>query len=98
MHDHFRTHIRETLDRIRADGFHKAERVIVSPQAPVIELAGGARVLNFCANNYLGLADDARLIEAAQEGLARYGFGTASVRFICGTQDVHKKLEASLAA
>ena len=98
MHDRYRTHVREILDRIRADGFHKAERVIVSPQAPVIELAGGARVLNFCANNYLGLADDARLIKAAREGLVEHGFGTASVRFICGTQDVHKELEAELAA
>jgi glycine C-acetyltransferase len=98
MHDRYLTHVRETLERIRADGFHKAERVIASPQAPVIELAGGARVLNFCANNYLGLANDPRLIEAAREGLARHGFGTASVRFICGTQDVHKELEAALAA
>ena len=97
MRDAYRTHIREILERIRADGFHKAERVIASPQAAEIELAGGARVLNFCANNYLGLADDARLIEAAREGLARHGFGTASVRFICGTQDVHKELEAALA-
>ena len=98
MHERYLTHVRETLERIRADGFHKAERVIASPQAPVIELAGGARVLNFCANNYLGLANDPRLIEAAREGLARHGFGTASVRFICGTQDVHKELEAALAA
>jgi glycine C-acetyltransferase len=97
MRDAYRTYVRGILDRIRADGFHKAERVIASPQAPEIELAGGARVLNFCANNYLGLADDARLIEAAREGLARHGFGTASVRFICGTQDVHKELEAALA-
>jgi glycine C-acetyltransferase len=98
MHDRYRTHVRETLARIRVDGFHKAERVIVSPQSPRIALAGGAQVLNFCANNYLGLANDSRLIEAAHEGLARHGFGTASVRFICGTQDVHKQLEAALAA
>jgi len=98
MHDRYLTHVRTTLDRIRSDGFHKAERVIASPQAPVIELAGGARVLNFCANNYLGLANDPRLIEAARDGLGRHGFGTASVRFICGTQDVHKELEAALAA
>ncbi len=98
MHDRYLTHVRATLERIRADGFHKAERVIASPQAPVIELAGGARVLNFCANNYLGLANDPRLIEAARDGLGRHGFGTASVRFICGTQDVHKELEAALAA
>jgi len=98
MQDRYFAHVRATLERIRADGFHKTERVIASPQAPVIELEDGARVLNFCANNYLGLADDPRLIEAARDGLARHGFGTASVRFICGTQDVHKELEAALAA
>jgi glycine C-acetyltransferase len=98
MQDRYFAHLRATLERIRADGFHKTERVIASPQAPVIVLADGTRVLNFCANNYLGLADDPRLVEAARDGLARHGFGTASVRFICGTQDVHKELEAALAA
>jgi glycine C-acetyltransferase len=89
-------HVRTTLAKIREDGFFKAERVIGSPQAPEIQLAGGGDVLNFCANNYLGLADDPSLIQAAKEGLDRYGFGMASVRFICGTQDVHKALEAAL--
>ena len=98
MQDRYYAHVRTTLERIRADGFFKTERVIASPQAPVILLADGTRVLNFCANNYLGLADDPRLIEAARDGLARHGFGTASVRFICGTQDVHKELESALAA
>ncbi len=97
MRDRYLTHVRGILSRTRADGFYKAERVIASPQAPEIELAGGARVLNFCANNYLGLAADARLIEAAKGGLDRYGFGMASVRFICGTQSVHKELETALA-
>ena len=92
------SHLRRTLDRIRADGFHKTERLIESPQSSAIELAGGRRVLNFCANNYLGLADDPRLVAAAKEGLDRFGFGMASVRFICGTQSVHKELEAALAA
>ena len=91
-------HVRATLERIRADGFYKTERVIASPQSPAITLADGERVLNFCANNYLGLANDPRLIDAARDGLARHGFGMASVRFICGTQDVHKELEAALAA
>ena len=72
--------------------------MIASPQAAEIELEGGARVLNFCANNYLGLANDPRLVGAARDGLARYGFGMASVRFICGTQSVHTALEAALAA
>jgi len=98
MHDPYLSHVRATLDRIRADGFYKTERVISSPQAPHLTLADGREVVNFCANNYLGLADDPRLVEAAMEGLDRYGFGMASVRFICGTQTVHKILEDALAA
>ena len=96
MRDRFLAHLSNTLDQIRADGFYKAERVIESPQSARIRLAGGSDVLNFCANNYLGLADDARLIRASQEGLERYGFGMASVRFICGTQSVHKQLESAI--
>ncbi|MFC4621066.1 glycine C-acetyltransferase [Comamonas nitrativorans] len=96
MRERFLAHLSTTLDHIRADGFYKAERVIASPQAARIQLADGADVLNFCANNYLGLADDARLLRAAQDGLERYGFGMASVRFICGTQSVHKALEAAI--
>ena len=98
MRDRYLTHLRTTLDAIRADGFYKTERVIRTPQAPAIALEGGAEVVNFCANNYLGLADDPRLVGAAREGLDRYGYGMASVRFICGTQSVHKELEAALAA
>ncbi|KJK24910.1 2-amino-3-ketobutyrate CoA ligase [Burkholderiaceae bacterium 16] len=97
MRDRYLSHLRDTLDTIRADGFHKAERVIASPQAADIRLAGGEHVLNFCANNYLGLADDRRLIDAARRGLEQDGFGMASVRFICGTHSVHKTLEAVLA-
>ncbi len=95
MNDHYVTHLRDILGQIRADGFEKKERVISSPQSPEIELQGGARVLNFCANNYLGLANDPRLVGAARDGLVRYGFGLASVRFICGTQSVHTALEAA---
>ncbi|QBR00283.1 glycine C-acetyltransferase [Paraburkholderia pallida] len=91
-------HLRATLDQIRADGFYKSERVIATPQSSSIGLADGSDVLNFCANNYLGLANDARLIAAAKDGLERDGFGMASVRFICGTQTVHKQLESALAA
>jgi len=98
MQQAFLTHVRGIVDQIRADGFYKTERVIASPQSPHIRLADGREVLNFCANNYLGLADDARLIEAAKKGLGEHGFGMASVRFICGTQDVHKDLEGALSA
>jgi len=94
----FLAHVRATIDGIRADGFYKTERVIESPQASRIGIAGGHEVLNFCANNYLGLADDPRLVRAAKEGLEAWGFGMASVRFICGTQAVHKQLEGALAA
>jgi glycine C-acetyltransferase len=97
MRNGFLSHVRETLTRVRDDGFYKTERTIASPQAPAIRLADGAEVLNLCANNYLGLADDVRVVAAAKEALDRYGYGMASVRFICGTQDVHKQLEAALA-
>ena len=97
MNDRYTSHLRETLDQIRADGFFKTERVIAGPQSAAIGLASGASVLNFCANNYLGLADDRRLIAAAKAGLDEDGFGMASVRFICGTQSVHKALERRLA-
>ena len=96
MDDRFVTHVRSLLDGIRGDGFHKEERVIASPQSAAVTLAGGASVLNFCANNYLGLADDPRLIAACKAGLDADGFGMASVRFICGTQSVHKQLEAAI--
>ena len=98
MLDDFIRHAGATVDQIRADGFYKTERIIGSPQSPEIRLADGRQVLNFCANNYLGLADDPRLIEAAKKGLERYGFGMASVRFICGTQSVHKELEQAISA
>src|SRR5436305_9207790 len=101
MHSDYPSHARQLLDRIRADGFYKTERVIQSPQSAAIRLGGGSagmEVLNFCANNYLGLADDSRMITAAKDGLDDWGFGMASVRFICGTQGVHKQLENRLSA
>src|ERR1700733_7010805 len=98
MHDTYQAHLRGILDGIRADGFYKSERVIQSPQSSQIRLSSGAEVLNFCANNYLGLADDPRLVAAAREGLEDWGFGMASVRFICGTQAVHKELERAISA
>jgi glycine C-acetyltransferase len=81
------------LDEIRSAGLFKAERVIVSPQGSSIRVGDGTQVLNLCANNYLGLADDPRIVTAAKDALDRWGYGLASVRFICGTQDVHKQLE-----
>jgi glycine C-acetyltransferase len=84
------------LNEIREQGLYKNERVIASPQQATIVVADGARVLNLCANNYLGLADDPRIIQAAKDAMHRWGFGMASVRFICGTQDVHKRLERKI--
>ena len=87
----------DELTTIEDDGLFKKEYIITSPQAAEIELEDGRRVLNFCANNYLGLADNPRVIDAAKRALDTHGFGMASVRFICGTQDLHKQLEARIA-
>jgi glycine C-acetyltransferase len=84
------------LSEIREQGLYKDERVIASPQEATITVGDGMRVLNLCANNYLGLADDPRIIQAAKDAMHRWGFGMASVRFICGTQDVHKRLERKI--
>ncbi|MEN1958710.1 glycine C-acetyltransferase [Luteimonas changyuni] len=88
----------QTLAEIRKQGLFKAERIITSPQSAEIELADGRRVLNFCANNYLGLADHPDIIAAARDALDTHGFGMASVRFICGTQDLHKELEQTISS
>ncbi len=98
MSDSFYQHLGHTLQQIQADGFYKRERQIASTQNSTIKLSDGAEVINFCANNYLGLADDARLIAAAKRGLDDYGFGMASVRFICGTQTAHRELEGAISA
>ena len=84
------------LEGLRDEGLYKSERVIASMQAGEVRLADGREVVNLCANNYLGLADDRQVIAAAHDALDRYGFGMASVRFICGTQDIHKELEAAI--
>ncbi len=97
MSDSFYQHLDATLAQIRSEGFFKHERPIASPQGAMLKLESGAEVINFCANNYLGLADDPRLIAAAKTGLDEFGFGMASVRFICGTQTSHRALEAALA-
>ncbi len=94
----FDTDMADRLDGLREDGLYKVERVITSPQAGRVSLKGGTEVINLCANNYLGLADNPDIIAAAHEALDRYGFGMASVRFICGTQEVHKALEARISS
>ena len=92
----FKQQISSTLEEIKSQGLYKTERIITTPQDAHIGVANGNRVLNMCANNYLGLADHPALIAAAKEALDTHGFGMASVRFICGTQDIHKELEAAL--
>src|ERR1700692_1375629 len=92
----FENRVSATLEEIKSQGLFKTERIITSPQDAHIAITGGKRVLNMCANNYLGLADHPALIAAAKEALETHGFGMASVRFICGTQDIHKELEAAL--
>jgi len=90
-------HYVEELEAIRAQGLFKSERIITSPQSAEITLDDGRTVLNFCANNYLGLADHPDLIQAAKDALDTHGFGMASVRFICGTLEIHKELERAIA-
>ena len=97
MYKNFKTHLQKELQEIKDAGLYKNERVIVTPQSSDIEVAGTkGEVLNFCANNYLGLADNSRLIEAAKKAMDRRGYGMSSVRFICGTQDLHKELEKAI--
>ncbi|MFC9944584.1 glycine C-acetyltransferase [Streptomyces pratensis] len=101
MFDSVRDDLRTTLDEIREAGLQKPERVIGTPQSATVAVTSGGRageVLNFCANNYLGLADHPEVVAAAHDALDRWGYGLASVRFICGTQEVHKELEQRLSA
>ncbi len=93
MNDHFLQFLHHQIEELKAQGLYKEERVITSPQGASIGLLGGRKALNFCANNYLGLANHPTVLRAASESLASHGFGLASVRFICGTQDIHKQLE-----
>ena len=96
MYGKIKEHLQQTLAEIREAGLYKSERVITSAQRAEITVAD-KQVLNFCANNYLGLSDNPRLIEAAKKAMDSHGFGMSSVRFICGTQDIHKQLEAAIA-
>lgn len=93
--DYF-TFLNSELNELKYNGLFKAERVIISPQQAIIRLENGKQVINLCANNYLGLADNAELIEHTKQALDRYGYGMSSVRFICGTQSIHKQLENKL--
>lgn len=97
MYDKFQSYLKNELSEIEKAGLYKNERIIVSPQSGEITLANGKKVLNFCANNYLGLANNPKLIAAAKEALDTHGYGMASVRFICGCSDLHKALEKKLA-
>ncbi|MCD4723299.1 MAG: glycine C-acetyltransferase [Bacteroidales bacterium] len=97
MYGKMKDHLQEELKNIREAGLYKAERIIVSPQKAEIKVNTGQDVLNFCANNYLGLSNHPKLVAAAKEALETHGYGMSSVRFICGTQDLHKTLEAKIA-
>ena len=97
MYQNFQSHLQSQLAEIHEAGLYKNERIITTPQGAAIQVAGGEDVLNFCANNYLGLSNDKRLIAAAKKALDERGYGMSSVRFICGTQDLHKELEAAIA-
>ena len=98
MYTKFQQHLLQTLEDIREAGLYKNERVIITPQSSAIQVEGGVDVINFCANNYLGLADNKELIQAAKDKMDARGYGMASVRFICGTQDTHKQLEQAISA
>lgn len=97
MYGKIKEHLKQELNAISEAGLFKAERIITSSQSAEIQLEDGKRVLNFCANNYLGLSDHPQLVEAAKEALDTHGYGMSSVRFICGCQDIHKTLEAKIA-
>ena len=96
MYGKMKEFLAKELEDIRNAGLYKEERVITTPQRADIKVNAGDDVLNFCANNYLGLSDNARLVEAARHAMENRGFGMSSVRFICGTQDLHKQLEAAI--
>lgn len=97
MYGKIKEHLRKEISEIREAGLYKDERIITSPQDAEITISTGEKVLNFCANNYLGLSNHPELVKAAKEALDTHGFGMSSVRFICGTQDIHKELEKKIA-
>jgi glycine C-acetyltransferase len=93
MYDKLKPQLETTLEEIRKAGLYKNERIITTPQGADIKTSDGREVINFCANNYLGLSSHPHVIEAAKKAIDTHGFGMSSVRFICGTQDIHKQLE-----
>lgn len=97
MYGDIKNHLEKELQTIKDNGIFKKERIIVSPQGPGITVSTGEKVLNFCANNYLGLSSHPEVVQAAKDALDSHGFGMSSVRFICGTQDIHKDLEKAIA-
>ncbi|MCP4177865.1 MAG: glycine C-acetyltransferase [bacterium] len=98
MYDKMKLHLANELNSIKESGLFKAERIITSPQRANITVNTGQKVLNMCANNYLGLSDNAEIIEASRNGIGEWGYGLSSVRFICGTQEIHKKLESEISS
>jgi glycine C-acetyltransferase len=97
MYGAIKQHLAAELKSIEEAGLFKKERIITTPQDALIKLADGSEVINFCGNNYLGLSSHPRVLEAAKRAIDTHGFGMSSVRFICGTQDIHKELEAKIA-
>ena len=97
MYGSIQQHLQKEIQEIKDAGLYKKERVITSPQGAVISIETGQEVINFCANNYLGLSSHPEVIQAAKDTLDTHGFGMSSVRFICGTQDIHKELEQKIA-
>ena len=97
MYGKIKDHLQNELDDLKENGLYKTERIITSPQDAMITISSGEEVINFCSNNYLGLSSHPQVIQAAKDTLDSHGFGMSSVRFICGTQDIHKKLEKKIA-
>jgi glycine C-acetyltransferase len=97
MYGKIKQHLQSELDQIKEDGLYKSERIITSAQDAVIKISTGEEVINFCANNYLGLSSHPEVVQAAKDAMDTHGFGMSSVRFICGTQDIHKELEQKIA-
>jgi glycine C-acetyltransferase len=97
MYGKIKDHLKKELEEIKDNGLYKKERIITSPQGAAIKISTGEEVINFCANNYLGLSSNKEVIQAAKDAMDTHGFGMSSVRFICGTQDIHKRLEQKIA-